>query len=157
MNIVERYRDALALPQFATNQLVKETVNYRVVTDWKPSLEDQPEGKRFYIEPKTDAAEETLIAASKAHNIPNFDKRNVLTETGVRARQCLRADFSVENLGPIFFRETVVPEEGEDSVPSPDRMEECLNQGHDYSFEDWVHPVDPRFSMYLRSKKSILL
>ncbi len=158
MNVLERYEDALALPEFATNRTVKETANYRVVTDWKPGLEDQPQGKRFYIEPKTDDAEEMLFSAAQAHNIPNFNKRNVVTETGVRTRLCLRADFSVDNLGPIFFRETVFPEVGNDTIPSPDRMEECLEQGHkEYSFEDWVLPVSPQFKMTTASDKSLLL
>ncbi|EKD57511.1 MAG: hypothetical protein ACD_57C00259G0005 [uncultured bacterium] len=117
--------------------MVKETANYRVIMDWKPGLEDQPEGERFYIEPKTDKAEAMLISAAMAHNIPNFDTRNVVTKNKVRARQCLRTDFIVENLRPIFFKETIVPEEGKDSVPSPDRMEECLDLNRtEYTFED---------------------
>lgn len=150
--------DGLALPEFATNRTIKETANFRVVMDWKPGLEDQPEGERFYIEPKTDEAEEMLFSAAQAHNIPNFNKRNVVTETGIRTRLCLRADFIIENLGPIFFRETVVPEEGKGSVPSPDRMEECLEQGHkEYSFEDWVLLVSPQFKMTPDFDKSLLL
>lgn len=149
-----REPSGLALPDFYPGCVVKETANYRVVTDWKPGLENQPDGERFFIEPKTDAGEEMLFSAAQAHNIPNFNPRTVLDSK----RLCLRCDFSMENLGPIFFRETIVPEVGKDSVPSPDRMEECLEQGHkEYSFEDWVLPVSPQFKMTTASDKSLLL
>lgn len=127
----------LELPEFEAGKVVRETDNYRVVMDWKPSLTNQPEGRRFFIEPKTDVAQQMLTSAAKAHNIDNFNERNVPFKDGAENRQCLRADFITENLPSLLQGKVEIPEEGEDTIPPPDRMEELISRkSSEYSFGD---------------------
>lgn len=122
---------------FEPGNVLGETANYRVVMGWKPGLEGQGDGQRFFIEPKTDAAEQMLRAAAKAHNIPNFNMRDVNVDGVVTSRECLRADYNAVNLGPLLLGRVVVPAEGADSVPAPDRLEECLRDHPGlYTFKD---------------------
>ncbi len=117
----------LKLPVFSPGVVVRETANYRVVMDWKPGLEGQTNGGRFFIEPKTYEAQQMLFSAARAHNISNFNERDVPNPgKEIKKRSCLRADFIVENLPPLMLGEMQIPANDEDSIPPPDRMEECL-------------------------------
>lgn len=125
----------LELSEFEVGRVIRETDNYRVLMGWKPGLEDQEEGKRFFIEPKTDDAQVILTSAAKAHNIDNFNVREVSSESGTKNRRCLRADFTVENLPSLLQGKVEIPKEGEDTIPPPDRMEECIkSNAGTYSF-----------------------
>ena len=133
----EKPRAKLELHEFEVEKVIRETDNYRVVMDWKPSLENQPEGRRFFIEPKTDSAQKMLLSAAKAHNIGNFNERQVPFEEGSAKRQCLRADFIAGNLPSLLKGKVEIPKEGEDTIPSLDRMEKCLkNRSSTYTLSD---------------------
>ncbi len=122
---------------FVPGKVIRETENFRVVMGWKPGLEEEAEGRRFFIEPKTDEAEKILTLAVKAHRIANINAREVANGEDITARQCLRADYSEYNLLPLLLGKVIVPKEGKDSVPSPDRMEECLKlHPNEYTFSD---------------------
>jgi hypothetical protein len=131
-------KNELKLPGFSPSGLVRETTNFIVMMDWKPGLEGQTNGGRFFIEPKTDEAQKMLSMAAKEHNIDNFNERGVPNPDGeIMMRQCLRADFIVENLPSLMLGVVEIPNEGEDSIPSPDRMEECLRLNPSmYTFGD---------------------
>lgn len=125
----------LVLPRFVSGAVVRATSYFRIVMDYKPELQGQKEGERFYIVPLTDEAERMLGLAAKEHNISNFSVRDVTTPEGSPQRSCLRADFSAENLPVILLGEVDIPVEGEDSIPSIERMEECLKLHPDsYTF-----------------------
>jgi|SRR3989344_6249065 len=127
----------LSLPEFSPGATVRESEQYRIVMDWKPGSEKQKSGQRFFIEPKTDEAQRMLEMASKTHNIGNFNEREVINEEGTSIRRCLRADFIIENLPSLLLGQVDIPAEGEDTIPSPDRMEECLrNHPSHYSYTD---------------------
>ncbi len=129
--------EAEHLPQFIPGHVVRNTPNYQVVTDYKPGMEGNPKGWRFYIVPKTDDAERMLHQAADVHNIHNFVPRQVVDADKTVERQALRADFIEENLQPLFQGKTEKPGEGEDTIPSPDRLEDCLRDHPDhYSFSD---------------------
>lgn len=42
----------LELPSFTPSGVFRETPHFRVVMDWKPGMEEQSGGERFFIEPK---------------------------------------------------------------------------------------------------------
>ncbi len=126
----------LSLPDFTNGTIVKETIHFRVVMGFKPGLEGQPDGARFFIEPLDDDAESMLKLAAKAHHIPNFNQREVRTLNESKPRECLRADFIADNLPALLHGHIDIPTEGSDSVPSPDRMEACLK----------LHPTGYTFS-----------
>lgn len=109
------------LPQFVPGKVLRETKNFRVVMDWKPDEEETIGGERFFIEPKNKKAEFMLKLAALTHNLKDrhFNKRNEFN--------CLRADFKATNLPVLIKGETRIPKSPkEDTIPSPDRMEECL-------------------------------
>lgn len=121
------HESKLILPQFALGGLVRQTRQFRVLMDWKPGLERQKGGERFFIEPLTDEAQRMLRSAADVHYIANFNVRSVESMDGVISqRECLRADFSEANLPVLLRGEVKIPKEGEDTVPSIERMEECL-------------------------------
>lgn len=124
--------------QFIEGQVIYDTPNYLVINGFKPGFQDQKEGQRFYIVPLTDEAEEMLRMASMEHNVPNLTEYWVKVGKDERKiRKALRADFIQENLEPLRNGITSVPPVGEDTIPSPDRLEECLlkHPGY-YSFSD---------------------
>lgn len=134
---MEKREEILELPKFIPGGVVRETRNFRVVTDWKPGLENQVDGERFFIEPKTEMAEGMLQMAAEAHHISNFNIRKVTLGDKTIEFSCLRADFIPENLLSLLRGATEIPEEGEDTIPSPDRMEECLELHPDkYTFSN---------------------
>jgi hypothetical protein len=125
------------LPPFIPGRVVRETPNYRVVTDWKPGRENQDGGERFYIEPKTKEAEQMLKMAALIHHIANFNEREVTVGEEVVIQQCLRADYITGNLPSLLYGKTERPGKSEDTIPSPDRLEECLAKHPSYySFVD---------------------
>lgn len=124
----------LVLPDFVPGRLVCEASQYRVIMGWKPGEEGE---KRFFIQPLTDEAEAMLHAAALMHRIPNFNTMPVKTEDGIRKRECLRANFEEDNLPVLLLGEMQIPSEGEDTVPSLERMEECLRlHPNFYTFSD---------------------
>lgn len=132
MEVLDQYGN---LPEFSPGKVVRETTNYQVVTDWKPGRENDPKGQRFYVLPKTTTAEHMLQLAANLHNVHNFVARSVVIDEISTSRQALRADFIKENVPSLFYGKTEIPSDGEDSIPSPDRLEECLRDHKDsYTF-----------------------
>lgn len=133
------YSGGESLPPIESGELLLRTPNLRVVTDYKPVLEGLRNGERFFIEPQTGAGLDMLRSAAKAHNIYNFNHRPVygIRRNGVDLVPCLRADYIAENI-PVLFQGVVeMPKPGEDTIPSPLRMEACITQGlHNYTFAD---------------------
>ncbi|OGH11389.1 MAG: hypothetical protein A3B38_01000 [Candidatus Levybacteria bacterium RIFCSPLOWO2_01_FULL_36_13] len=123
---IEQRRE-LDLPSFTKGAIVKETPNYRVVMDYKPGDEGKASGQRFFIEPLSDEAERMLALAALKHNVLNINYREIEVRKVKALRKSLRADFIAENLPSLLFGVTQAPEEGADTIPSPERMEECLN------------------------------
>lgn len=130
----------LPTPEFVPGKTILETRlgQYRVVTDFKPNTKHTELDRRFFIEPLTDDAERMLELAAGKHNIQDyqFNLRNVPGEKETKLRRCVRADFIPENLPALLAGQVVKPEQGKDSVPSPERMEACLlKHPQKYSFE----------------------
>lgn len=126
------------MPEIIPGAELLITPNYRVVTDYKPELEGERTGERFFLEPRTSQGLTMLLEAAKAHNIYNFNHRSI---SGVRSEgldliPCLRADYSAENIPALFTDVTEIPKAGEDTIPSPARMEVCLVKKGDYTFAD---------------------
>ncbi len=129
--------DPLDLPPFSAGSIIRSTHNFRVVMGYKPGMEGQKTGERFFIEPLSDKAEKMLELAAAAHNVPNITNRPVHLDDQVQIRKSLRADFITENLPALIAGLTEIPTEGIDTIPSPDRMEECLrDHPNHYSFSD---------------------
>ncbi|MBI3887496.1 hypothetical protein HY310_00315 [Candidatus Microgenomates bacterium] len=125
----------MQLPDFAPGKMIRETAHYQVVTDWKPSLENSPTGQRFYIVPRNLAAEAILVQAASLHRVPTLTPRRISEIGGTL--NALRADFIPENIPALLYGLTEVPPDGRDSIPSPDRLEECLKKHPDrYTFFD---------------------
>jgi len=127
----------LELPIFIPRAVVRDTINFRVVMDWKPGQENQQGGERFFIEPKNATAEIMLQLAADVHNVKNFNKRKVIVGDKTLEMSSLRADFIKENMPSLLQATVEIPEEGKDSIPSPDRMEKCLElHPNRYTFSD---------------------
>jgi len=126
------------LPSINLGEVIRKTPNFQVVTDYKPGLENTRAGERFFLEPLTITGGFILFNASKAHNIYNFNHRPV----GLYTFPCLRADYIQTNVSVLLKGEVQIPKTGEDTVPSPDRMEACLAKGGvEYTFADDL-PID---------------
>lgn len=129
--------EKLTLPPFTKGAIAKETAHFRIVMDYKPGEEEKVSGQRFFIEPLTDGAEIMLAMAAIKHNVLNINFREVSNGDIKTLRKSLRADFIAENLPSLLFGVTEKPEDGKDTIPSPDRMEQCLNSHPDtYTFSD---------------------
>lgn len=127
----------LELPTFTLGGVFRETPHFRVVMDWKPGMEGQAGGERFFIEPKDDQALAMLQLAARTHRINNFNDRRVKASEWEKELPSLRTDFSRENLPILLSGLVEIPKEGEDTIPSPDRMEECLGSHPEkYSFAE---------------------
>ncbi|MBI4079009.1 MAG: hypothetical protein HY429_01800 [Candidatus Levybacteria bacterium] len=121
------------LPQFVPGRVLRETKNFRVVMDWKPGEEEKTGAERFFIEPKNKDAEFMLRLAALTHNLKDthFNQRKVLV-MGEEKKTfwefgCLRADFKAANLPVLLKGKVEIPKStNEDTIPSPDRMEDCL-------------------------------
>jgi hypothetical protein len=130
----------LPLPNFIAGKPLYISANFRVVMDYKPRTNNTIADQRFFIEPTTDEAERMLKLAAVKHNI----QENQLTvreisnsEASKKYRSSIRADFIKENLPSLLWGQIDVPKEGEDSMPSPRRMEECLTKHpREYTFQD---------------------
>ena len=121
------------LPPINPGEIIRKTPNFQVVTDYKPGLEDKRSGERFFLEPLTRRGAAMLLIASKAHDIYNFNHRPV--EGYVFP--CLRADYIRANIPVLLKGEVQIPKLGEDTIPSPDRIEECIMKGNMiYTFAD---------------------
>lgn len=121
------------LPPIKAGEIIRKTPNFQVVTDYKPGLEGKRKGERFFIEPLTPSGTQMLLSASQAHNVYNFNHRTV----GEYVFPCLRADYIKENLPVLLKGEVQIPKPGEDTIPSPDRMDELIAQHkHIYTFAD---------------------
>lgn len=121
------------LPPIRAGEIIRKTSNFQVVTDYKPGLEGKREGERFFLEPLTRNGAHMLWSASKAHNIYNINHRRV----GEYTFPCLRADYIKPNVNVLLKGEVQIPKSEEDTIPSPDRMEECLMKRNAiYSFAD---------------------
>jgi hypothetical protein len=121
------------LPPINPGEIIRKTPNFRVVTDYKPGLENTRAGERFFLEPLTIRGIRMLFLASKAHNIYNFNHRPVKEYT----LPCLRADYILPNVAVLLQGEVQVPRPGEDTIPSPDRMETCIaKEKYTYTFAD---------------------
>lgn len=134
-----RSQDGEKLRPIKPGEVIRETPNFRVVTDYKPGLEGKRKGERFYIEPLSESGIATLMYAAAAHNIYNFDHRPVhgIRRDGVSVVPCLRADYIWENAVVLVRGDVRIPKKDEDSVPSPDRMEEVIAKGITiYTFQD---------------------
>lgn len=134
---IESQQDKMSLPLFETGGIFRQTSHFRIVMDFKPDMQGKKEGQRFFIEPLDPEAEEMLELAAKAHNVPNFNYREVRAGETTFLRKSLRADFVKEVLLPLFYDLTVIPADGNDSIPSPKRMEECMElHPNSYTFFD---------------------
>lgn len=127
--MIDRILNERPLPEIVSGLVVYETPHYQVVTDYKPGLEGIKEGERFFIHPIRSEGMSMLLKAAMAHNIFNFNLRPVwphYIEGKFFVYPCLRADYIPENV-PILFRGVVeIPKPGEDTIPSPNRMERCI-------------------------------
>lgn len=132
-----------SLPEIVPGAELLVTPNYRVVTDYKPGLEGQRAGERFFIEPRTGQGYSVLLKAAIAHNIYNFNHRPIpgIRNTGADLIPSLRADYSRENLPAIFDGVVEIPQPGEDTIPPPQRMEACMANGREYTFADGLSPT----------------
>jgi hypothetical protein len=130
--------DGQPLPPIEPGEVLRRTPNFWVVTDYKPGLEGQRGGERFYIEPSSRAGEDMLESAAVAHNIYNFDLRSREYRRGVYVSPSLRADYIPGNIPVLLQGEVKIPEPGKDTIPSPDRMEACIARDRfgDYTFAD---------------------
>ncbi|MBI4036501.1 hypothetical protein HY386_01310 [Candidatus Daviesbacteria bacterium] len=127
----------LELPAFTPGGILRETPHFKIVMDWKLGMERQPGGERFFIEPKDEGALRMLQLAARVHRINNFNNRTVQTSQGEKEFPSLRANFSMENLPTLLLGVVEIPEDDEDTIPSPDRMEGCLRLHPDeYTFSD---------------------
>lgn len=135
--VVLRFKDKDPLPPIVPGEVLRRTPNLQVVTDYKPGLEGQRAGERFFIEPFTSDAEAMLAKAAAVHNIYNFIIRRHPGRFG-DFTPCLRADYIPGNVDVLLKGEVKIPELGKDTIPSPDRMEECIakNPYGAYTFSD---------------------
>lgn len=122
-----RYIGRLDMPPIKIGEIIYETLHFRIVTDYKPGLEEQRKGERFFLEPKNYKAAAILLEAATYHNIYNFNvRRSGQPYSNVSWLPALRIDYTQENIPALFQGFTEIPEEGKDSIPSPDRLEECM-------------------------------
>lgn len=128
--MLERILIERPLPDIVPGLVVYETQNFQVVTDYKPGLEGTKEGERFFIHPIREPGLRILLQASMAHNIFNFNLRPVwphYIEGEYFVYPCLRADYIPENIPALFQGIVEIHKPGEDTIPSPDRMERCIS------------------------------
>ena len=123
-------RDTETLPPIQPGEVVRQTPNFQIVTDYKLGLEGQKSGERFFIEPLTRDGEIMLGKAAKAHNIYNFNLRPhpYNPPGGDVVVPALQADYIPTNASPLLHGDIQIPEPGKGTIPSPDRMEACLAQ-----------------------------
>lgn len=144
MTELQQYYDRTGLlPQEITpGEIVHQTPNYQIITDFKPGLECRPEGARFFITPRSNTgAVDVLFEAAMAHNLYTFTTRAIDTPSGTEYVPALRADYISENIPPLFFGRVDIPTSHaleDHTIPSPDRMEACINK---------FLPVSPFYSM----------
>ncbi|MBI2021718.1 hypothetical protein HYS93_02405 [Candidatus Daviesbacteria bacterium] len=123
---------------FRFGQAIRVTPSFVVFDGYKPGLEGKAEGQRWYISPRTDAAEQMLIEAAKLHRIGQglTQPHQVLAPIS-QTRTLLRTDRTSDNLRVLIGGAVDKPKEWEDAAPTPDRMEQCLSLHPDfYSFYD---------------------
>lgn len=88
--------EELRLPNFVVGGVIRETDNFRIVMDWKPGVEEQIGGERFFIEPLTNEGQSMLRLAVQLHRIGNFNKREViLISTPFLIEYCIRTGIPV--------------------------------------------------------------
>lgn len=149
------YKDRLSLPKIIPGEIIRETTNYRVVTDHKPGTTRQRQDERFFIIPRTYRGVKMLLDGALRHNIFNFNLRSVqdvITPGEIDYVPCLRADYSRENLPSLLEGKVGIPQPGEDTIPPPDRMDECIGMEREvYSFSNKsaLNPLIP--NLYTRA------
>ena len=143
--LIESYEQSGILPEMTPGEIVHQTEHYCVVTDFKPGMEGDPNGARFFIELRDESKSVwMLFEAAKAHNIYNFNIRPVSIPWGIVYLPSLRADYIPNNIHPLIEGRVeipVSPRVEDHTIPSPDRMETCLKRippsGHlEYTFVD---------------------
>ncbi len=120
-------------------EVIRRTPNFQIVTDYKHCPENTRNGERFFIEPTSPGGLSMLLYAASAHNIYNFNHRLVFgARSGVKdIIPCLRADYIKQNVWVLLRDDVQIPQPGEDTVPSPGRMEACIAKGaRQYTFND---------------------
>lgn len=135
--LVEMVQGRVAIA-FKNGQLIRQTPNFRVVDGFKPGFEGQAEGQRWIIEPLNDNSERILAIASKRHNIyHNLTPREVTLGSLTVTRKTLRADRTAQNMRVLMGGFVDIPIGDDDTIPSLDRMEECIGFKHpSYSFRN---------------------
>jgi len=116
--------NGLVNERIPTNEPIRETPHFVILGDDK---QGEPGQKRFFIEPKDVDAVAVLGQAAIQHRSINFEFIHKNGKTVMR----LRADRSAHNLRVLLGGFLDVPDysvEGDDTIPSPDKMEECIRQ-----------------------------
>ncbi len=112
------------VPRFHNGKVLRQTPNFRVVDGYKPLYEGTPKAARWIIEPRNRVAEQMLAQAAEVHHIDQNLTRQPVPP--YHHRLTLRADRLPVNWRVLMGGFVDVPQEGEHSIPSPDRMEDCL-------------------------------
>jgi hypothetical protein len=133
----EKLLDKNPLPSIVPSEVLKQTRNYQIVTDYYPAVGSSEMRPAFFIDPMTEKGMGVLGKAAVAHNYFRF----VIRPTPVgsdRHRQfqpALLVEYESSSLPPLFQGRVEIPEAGAFTIPSPDRMEQCIPEGN-YSFSD---------------------
>lgn len=127
---------------FVKGQVLRSTEHFLVVDGYKEGMENQPDGERWFIQPRTDWGEMELAMASQLHKINMNLETHKMRNTGVLIeRQVQRADRSAVNMMSLFGPSPDIPGQlmrhdlvgkGIDTVPSVSGMERAIRLGPPY-------------------------
>lgn len=125
-------RTGLLPPEITPGEIVLQTPHYQVVTDFKPGMEGDPKGNRFFLMAREDSniLISLLLDSAMAHNIYNFNFIPVVTNDRLSFVPAVRADYIPENIPTLLEGFVEIPKSvdlADHTIPSPDRLEACLD------------------------------
>ncbi len=133
----EKLLDKNPLPSIVPGEVLKQSPNYQIVTNFYPAVDSSEMRPAFFIDSMTEQGMGMLGKAAVAHNYFRF----VIRPTPVgsdRHRQfqpALLVEYESSSLPPLFQGRVQIPEARAFTIPSLDRMEQCI-PGGSYSFSD---------------------